>query len=179
MNSNFNLDSLLARVEKPARYIGGEPNSCMKEVGEKTVRFGFAFPDMYEIGMSYLGMQIIYNLLNKREDVYCERIFSPAPDMEKLLREEDIPLFTLETKLPIPKLDVLGFTLQYEMSFTNILNILDLAKIPLRSADRSDDMPLVIAGGPCAYNPEPLAEIVDIFLIGDGEEVLPTFLMNL
>lgn len=175
MNSNFNLDSLLARVEKPARYIGGEPNSCMKEVGEKTVRFGFAFPDMYEIGMSYLGMQIIYNLLNKREDVYCERIFSPAPDMEKLLREEDIPLFTLETKLPIPKLDVLGFTLQYEMSFTNILNILDLAKIPLRSADRSDDMPLVIAGGPCAYNPEPLAEIVDIFLIGDGEEVLPTF----
>lgn len=175
MNSNFNLDSLLSRVEKPARYIGGEPNSCMKEAKEDIIRFGFAFPDMYEIGMSYLGMQIIYDLLNKRKDVYCERIFSPAPDMEALLRNENIPLFTLETKLPILNLDVLGFTLQYEMSFTNILNILDLSGIPFRSKERTDDMPLIIAGGPCAYNPEPLADIIDIFLIGDGEEVLPIF----
>ncbi len=175
MNSTFNLDSLLSRVEKPARYIGGEPNSCIKNIQDDTIRFGFAFPDMYEIGMSYLGMQIIYNLLNKREDVYCERIFAPAPDMENLLREENIPLFTLETKTPIRNLDILGFTLQYEMSFTNILNILDLAKIPLRSSDRTEEMPLIIAGGPCAYNPEPLADIVDIFLIGDGEEVLPIF----
>lgn len=175
MNSNFNLDSLLSRVEKPARYIGGEPNSCIKQVTGDVIRFGFAFPDMYEIGMSYLGMQIIYNLLNKREDVYCERIFSPAPDMEYLLRQEDVPLFTLETKTPIAELDVLGFTLQYEMSFTNILNILNLGRMPLKSIERNSDMPLVIAGGPCAYNPEPLADIVDIFLIGDGEEVLPIF----
>lgn len=175
MSLYFNLDSLLSRVEKPARYIGGEPNSCIKEIKEDMIRFGFAFPDMYEIGMSYLGLQIIYNLLNKRDNVYCERIFSPAPDMEELLKMEDVTLFTLESKMPVDKLDVLGFTLQYEMSFTNILNILNLSKLPLKSKDRNEDMPLVVAGGPCAFNPEPLADIIDVFFIGDGEELLPKF----
>lgn len=179
MSLDFNLDSILSRVEKPARYIGGEPNSCNKEVKEGMLRFGFAFPDMYEIGMSYLGMQIIYNLLNRQDNVYCERIFSPALDMEEILRKENIPLFTLETKLPLNKLDVLGFTLQYEMSFTNILNILNLGKIPLRREERNEAFPLIIAGGPCAYNPEPLADVIDIFLVGDGEHILPNFFNEL
>jgi radical SAM family uncharacterized protein len=166
------LDKLLMRVEKPARYTGGELHTVKKELSEIKTRFGFAFPDTYEIGMSYLGLQIIYHILNKTDGVFCERIFAPAVDMEALMREEGIPLFTLETKSPVRDLDILGFTLQYELSFSNIVNMLDLSGIPIKSADRNENSPLIAAGGPCAFNPEPLANIVDFFMIGDGEEVL-------
>ncbi|MEG0829086.1 MAG: TIGR03960 family B12-binding radical SAM protein [Anaerovoracaceae bacterium] len=175
MEISKELDQLLKKTEKPARYIGGEVNSVEKNLEEVNIRFGFAFPDTYEIGMSYMGLQILYDAMNRREDIYCERVFSPAPDMDKLMREAGLPLFTLETKTPLKELDFIGFTLQYELSFTNILNILDLSDIPLRSKDRGDEYPLIVAGGPCAYNPEPLADIVDVFLIGDGEELLPEF----
>lgn len=167
------LDRMLKKVEKPARYIGGEVNSVIKNPEDVSVRIGFAFPDTYEIGMSYLGLQILYNILNKNDEIYCERVFAPAPDMEKLMREENRQLFTLETFTPVKEMDILGFTLQYELSFTNVLNMLELGGIPLRSRDRDDGFPVVIAGGPCAYNPEPLADFVDAFLIGDGEELLP------
>lgn len=172
MNSNFNLDNILKRVEKPARYIGGELNSVKKSIEEDMTRFCFAFPDTYEIGMSYLGMQILYNILNKEQNIFCERVFSPGLDMERILREENIPLFTLETKTSINEVDFLGFTLQYELSFTNVLNILNLGGIPLRCEERDESYPIIIAGGPCAYNPEPLADIVDVFLIGDGEKLI-------
>ena len=175
MDLNYKLDNILKRVEKPARYTGGELNSAKKDIKEDTVRFCFAFPDLYEIGMSYLGMQILYNILNHEEGIYCERAFCPGVDMEALLREENVPLFTLETKTPLKDMDFVGFTLQYELSFTNVLNILDLAGIPLRKKDRTEEHPIIIAGGPCAYNPEPLADIVDVFLIGDGESLLPEF----
>lgn len=175
MDLNCKLDNILKRVEKPARYTGGELNSAKKDIKEDTVRFCFAFPDLYEIGMSYLGMQILYNILNKEEEIYCERAFCPGVDMEVLLREENVPLFTLETKTPLKEMDFVGFTLQYELSFTNVLNILDLAGIPIRKTDRTEEHPIIIAGGPCAYNPEPLADIVDVFLIGDGEALLPEF----
>lgn len=167
------IERLLKRVEKPARYTGGEINSVIKNPAEADVRFAFAFPDTYEIGMSYMGLQILYNILNMQDYVYCERVFAPAMDMEKLMREENVPLFSIETKTPIKEFDILGFTLQYEMSYTNILNMLNLAGIPMMSADRDDSYPLLVAGGPCAFNPEPLADFFDLFLIGDGEEVLP------
>lgn len=173
MELNRELEKLLKKVEKPARYIGEEINSIKKETAD--VRFGFAFPDTYEIGMSYLGLQLLYNILNKQENIACERVFCPAPDMEELMRQENMPLFTLETKTPLRELDILGFTLQYEMSYTNILNILNLGGIPLLAADRGENDPLIVAGGPCAYNPEPLADFIDVFLIGDGEEQLPQF----
>ena len=166
------LDKLLMRVDKPARYTGGELNTAKKDVSQIKTRFGFAFPDTYEIGMSYLGLQIIYHLLNKMESVYCERIFAPALDMETLMRNEDMPLFTLETKSPVRDLDILGFTLQYELSFSNIINMLDLGGIPYKSVDRDESFPFIVAGGPCSFNPEPLADIIDFFMIGDGEEVL-------
>ncbi len=169
MNLNEKLNNLLKRVEKPARYIGGETNIVTKDPEDVKVRFAFAFPDLYEIGMSYMGLSILYNIINKEDDIYCERVFAPAPDMEELMREEEVPLFTLETKTPIKELDFLGFTLQYEMSFTSILDMMELAGIALKSADRSESDPIVIAGGPCAFNPEPLADFIDIFLIGDGE----------
>lgn len=167
------IEKLLKRVEKPARYTGGEVNSVIKNPAEADVRFAFAFPDTYEIGMSYMGLQILYNILNMQDYVYCERVFAPAMDMEKLMREENVPLFSIETKTPIKEFDILGFTLQYEMSYTNILNMLNLAGIPMMSADRDDSYPLLVAGGPCAFNPEPLADFFDLFLIGDGEDVLP------
>lgn len=170
--SNIILDKLLKKVEKPARYIGKEINSIDKNTENLEVHFGFAFPDTYEIGMSYMGLQILYNIINKKENFFCERVFSPAIDMEKVMRENEVPLFTLESKTPINELDILGFTLQYEMSFTNIVNMLNLGNIPIFSKDRKEENPLIIAGGPCAYNPEPLAEIVDLFIIGDGEESL-------
>lgn len=169
---NEKIEEILFRVEKPSRYIGGEINSYKKEIDEDLVRFGFGFPDIYEVGMSHLGMHILYNLLNELEDVYCERIFSPWVDMEEILRKEDIPLFTIETHSPINNMDIIGFTLQYELSYSNILNILNLGKIPLRSSERNENHPIIIAGGPCAYNPEPLADIVDIFVLGEGEESL-------
>lgn len=173
MNLNQKLNNLLKRVEKPARYIGSETNMIAKNPEDIKVRFAFAFPDLYEIGMSYMGLQILYHILNKNEKVYCERVFAPAPDMEELMRNESVPLFTLETKTPVEEMDFLGFTLQYEMSFTNILNMLELGGIPLLASDRTEENPIIIAGGPCAYNPEPLADFVDIFLIGDGENILP------
>ncbi len=166
------LHKMLRRVEKPARYTGGEVNSVRKNPESVSVRIGFAFPDTYEIGMSYLGLQILYNILNKNSDIYCERIFAPADDMEQLMRENGRELFTLETFSPIRQMDIIGFTLQYELSYTNILNILNLGGIPLRREDRSEEYPVILAGGPCAYNPEPLADFIDAFLIGDGEELL-------
>lgn len=173
MTRSKGLDRLLRRVEKPGRYIGREINSTVKDPEKVRLRFGFAFPDIYEIGMSYVGMQILYSILNSHDDIYCERAFAPADDMEKLMRAEDIPLFTIETKSPVRDMDILGFTLQYELSYTNILNILELSGIPLTRKQREEsgeDWPLIVAGGPCAYNPEPLADIFDLFMIGDGEE---------
>ncbi|MEG2522153.1 MAG: TIGR03960 family B12-binding radical SAM protein [Anaerovoracaceae bacterium] len=167
------IDKLLKKVEKPARYIGGEVNSINKNLEDVDLRFAFAFPDTYEIGMSYMGMQILYNILNKEENIFCERVFAPASDMEALMRENQVELFSLETKTSVKEFDVLGFTLQYEMSYTNILNMLDLSNIPLLKKDRDDTYPIVIAGGPCAFNPEPLVDFIDMFLIGDGELLLP------
>ncbi|MEG1930310.1 MAG: TIGR03960 family B12-binding radical SAM protein [Anaerovorax sp.] len=172
MSVKEQLDKLLMKIEKPARYIGGELNSVQKDLTPISTRFGFAFPDTYEIGMSYLGLQIIYHTLNKLDYVFCERIFAPAIDMEEAMRTNKIPLFTLETKTAIEELDILGFTLQYELSFTNIVNMLNLGNIPCKSKDRNESHPFIAAGGPCAFNPEPLAEIVDFFMIGDGEELL-------
>lgn len=168
----MNLEALLHEVEKPSRYIGGEMNTFDKEIFDHTIRFCFAFPDVYEVGMSHLGLQIIYNLLNQKENVYCERAFAPWPDMERKMREENIKLFTLEKKSPLSDMDMIGFTLQYELSYTNILNMLNLSGIELYSKDRHDKDPIIIAGGPCAYNPEPIAEFIDLFVIGEGEEVL-------
>ncbi len=172
----MNLENMLHRVEKPSRYIGGEINTFNKDITEQMIRFCFAFPDVYEVGMSHLGMQIIYNLLNQQDDVFCERTFSPWSDMEKIMREEQHKLFTLETKSSVGDMDILGFTLQYELSYTNILNMLNLAGIELYAKDRHDREPLIIAGGPCAYNPEPLADFVDIFFLGEAEEVLLEFI---
>lgn len=169
---NEKIEEILNKVEKPSRYIGGEINSFDKEIKDDTIRYGFGFPDTYEVGMSHLGMHIIYNLLNELDDVFCERIFAPWVDLEDILRKEDMPMFTLETHSAINELDIIGFTLQYELSYSNILNILDLGKIPLRSCERDESHPIIIAGGPCAYNPEPLADIVDFFVLGESEEVL-------
>lgn len=175
MKNSRDLEKMLKLVEKPARYIGHETGSITKDPDKTDVKFGFAFPDTYEIGMSYMGLQILYNILNKEDNIACERVFSPARDMEKLMREEKMELFTLENKIPLSRLDILGFTLQYEMSYTNILNILELGNIPLLCSQRSDDMPLIAAGGPCAYNPEPLSDFIDVFMIGDGEELIVEF----
>ena len=172
MSIDTQLEKMLRKVEKPARYTGGEVNSVKKDPEQVSVRFGFAFPDTYEIGMSYMGMQILYNILNRNEKIYCERIFAPAEDMEALMREEGRKLFTLETFTSVDELDIVGFTLQYELSYTNVLNILDLSGMPLHSADRGEEFPVIVAGGPCAYNPEPLADFIDLFMIGDGEELL-------
>lgn len=165
------FESLLHRVEKPARYIGLEMNMVKKDLSDDLVRYGFAFPDVYEVGMSHLGMHILYQLKNSQPDMFCERVFTPWPDMEALMRENNIPLHTLETYSPVKDLDFLGFTLQYELSYTNILNMLDLGGIPLLSKDRTAEDPIILAGGPCAYNPEPLADFIDLFVIGEGEEV--------
>lgn len=165
------IENVLPFVEKPARYTGGELNSVCKELKEDTVRFAFCFADLYEIGMSHLGMKILYSLLNEREDVWCERVFAPWLDMEEQMRKNDIPLYGLESMDPICDFDFLGFTLQYEMCYTNILNMLDLAKIPLLAKDRGEGMPFVCVGGPCAYSAEALADFVDFYILGEGEEV--------
>lgn len=165
------LDRILKKVEKPARYIGMEENSIIKDLDNVEVKFAFSFPDIYDVGMSHLGLHILYNLINDREDFVCERVFSPWTDMEEEMRNSNLPLFTLENKEEVKNFDFLGVTLQYEMSYTNILNILDLSNIPILSKDREENHPLVIAGGPCAYNPEPLADFIDFFVIGEGEEV--------
>ncbi|MBE5798732.1 MAG: TIGR03960 family B12-binding radical SAM protein [Clostridiales bacterium] len=163
------IDSLLDRVQKPARYMGGEMNAALKDPKSVAIRYAFAFPDVYEVGMSHLGSRILYDIINKHEDALCERVFMPWVDMADLMRKENVPLFTLETRSPVRGFDMLGITLQYEMSYTNILEILDLSGIPLHSEDRTWDDPIVIAGGPCAFNPEPLHHFIDAFSIGDGE----------
>lgn len=165
-------DDILYRVEKPARYIGGEFNSYNKDKNAVDIRYAFCFPDVYEVGMSHLGTKILYYVLNERKDTFCERAFAPWPDMEKLMRESNIPLYALESKDSLSDFDFLGFTLQYEMSYTNILNMLDMAGIPVRASQRNDNHPVVMCGGPCAYNPEPLYDIADIFVIGEGEEII-------
>lgn len=162
---------ILPKVTKPTRYIGNELNSIHKDWAAVDVHIAFAFPDVYEVGMSHLGTKILYHIANQRTDTLLERVFAPWVDMEVQMREKEIPLFSLESYQPVSLFDIFAFTLQYEMSFSNIINMLDLAKIPLRAKDRTAAQPLVIAGGPCAYNPEPLADIIDLFVIGEGEEV--------
>lgn len=170
MNEQLALsDDILMSVEKPARYIGHEVNAVYKDPDSIDIRFAFCFPDVYEIGMSHLGIQILYDMLNRFEDTWCERVYSPWPDLDKLMRDKDIPLFALESQDRVKDFDFLGITLQYEMCYTNILQVLDLSKIPLLSIERTWDDPIVIGGGPCSYNPEPIADYFDIFYMGEGE----------
>lgn len=165
------LEQLLLSVQKPGRYTGGEQGSVIKNKNEVDVRFAFCFPDTYEIGMSHLGMKILYSLFNSRDDIWCERVFAPWVDFETVMRENDIPLFALESRDPLSDFDIIGFTMQYEMSYTNLLNMLDLGGVPVRAEDRQSLKNLVVAGGPCVCNPEPIADFVDIFFLGEGEEV--------
>lgn len=162
-------DELLLRIEKPARYIGNEVNSVMKDKSKVGIRFAMCFPDVYEIGMSHLGIQILYDMFNKREDVWCERVYSPWPDLHEIMKDEHIPLFALESQEPVKDMDFLGITIQYEMCYTNILQILDLSQIPLLAENRTEEHPIVIGGGPCTYNPEPIATFFDLFYMGEGE----------
>lgn len=164
-------DETLLSIQQPARYIGGEVNSVTKVLTPETIRFCMCFPDVYELGMSHLGIQILYDMFNKREDVYCERVYSPWMDLDQIMREKQIPLFALESQDPIKNFDFLGITLQYEMCYTNVLQLLDLAQIPLHACDRTEEDPIVIGGGPCTYNPEPIAEFFDLFYMGEGEVV--------
>ncbi|MDY3930010.1 MAG: TIGR03960 family B12-binding radical SAM protein [Clostridia bacterium] len=166
------IDRILKNVEKPTRYTGGELNMCIKDPKKVSVRFGFCFPDVYEIAMSHLGLKILYHVLNLREDTYCERVFAPWVDMEEEMRLRGMRLFALETGDEIINFDIIGFTLQYEMSYSNIINMLDLAGIPLLSRDRGIDVPFVCAGGPCAYNGEPIADAIDFFMMGEGEDMI-------
>ncbi len=163
------LEEILLGVQKPGRYIGGEPNSVVKDPDTVDIRFCMCFPDVYEIGMSHLGIQILYDLFNRREDTWCERVYSPWMDMDAAMRREGIPLYTLESRTPVKEMDFLGITIQYEMCYTNILQILELSGIPLKACERDEDCPIVIGGGPCSYNPEPMAEFFDLFYIGEGE----------
>ena len=165
------FERLLLSVQKPGRYSGGEINSVIKDKEKVDVRFAFCFPDTYEIGMSHLGMKILYSQFNSREDIWCERVFAPWPDFEEAMRRNNIPLFALESRDSIKDFDFIGFTLQYEMCYTNVLNMLDLAGLPVRSEDRGELSPLVVAGGPCCCNAEPLADFIDLFFLGEGEEV--------
>ncbi len=162
-------DEILMSIDKPARYIGQEVNMVEKDLADVDVRFAMCFPDVYEIGMSHLGIQILYDMFNRMDGVYCERVYSPWLDLHKVMKDKNIPLFTLETQSNVKDMDFLGITLQYEMCYTNILQILDLSGIPFNSTDRSENDPIVIGGGPCTYNPEPIAEFFDIFYIGEGE----------
>ena len=175
-------DDILMKIEKPARYIGGEVNAVVKDLQNVDIRFAMCFPDVYEIGMSHLGIQILYDMFNRRDDVWCERVYSPWVDLDKVMREEKIPLFALESQDLVRDFDFLGITIQYEMCYTNILQVLDLACIPLHAKDRTEEDPIVIGGGPCAYNPEPIAEFFDMFYIGEGEtvydELLDTYKEN-
>lgn len=162
-------DDILMQVEKPARYIGNEVGAVVKDKAQVAVRFAMCFPDVYEIGMSHLGIQILYSMLNDWEDVWCERVYSPWMDLDQIMRRESIPLFGLESQEPVKDMDFLGITIQYEMCYTNILQVLELSQIPLLSKERGEDMPIVIGGGPCVYNPEPIADFFDLFYIGEGE----------
>lgn len=162
-------DEILLHIDKPARYIGNEVNMVKKDPKAAAIRFALCFPDVYEIGMSHLGIQILYDMFNQRDDVCCERVYSPWSDLHQIMKEQQIPLFTLENQSPVKDMDFLGITIQYEMCYTNILQILDLSQIPLMAGERTWEHPLVIGGGPCTYNPEPLAEFFDLFYIGEGE----------
>lgn len=162
-------DEILMQIDKPARYIGNELNSIKKDKNKIAIRFAMCFPDVYEIGMSHLGIQILYDMFNRREDVWCERVYSPWPDLHKIMKEQEIPLFCLESQEPVKCMDFLGITIQYEMCYTNILQILDLSQIPLLAAERTENDPIVIGGGPCTYNPEPIADFFDMFYMGEGE----------
>ena len=164
-------DDILMSIDKPARYIGNEVNSVVKDKNKIDIRFCMCFPDVYEIGMSHLGIQSLYDMFNQREDTWCERVYSPWPDLHKIMKEKNIPLFALESQDPLKDFDFLGITIQYEMCYTNLLQILDLAQVPLLSKDRTNEHPIVIGGGPCTYNPEPIADFFDIFYIGEGETV--------
>ena len=172
MSTLQNLDKLFSKVQKATHYCGGELNSVIKNPEDVKIRYAFAFPDTYEVGMSHLGMKILYHILNEREDTYCERVFAPWIDMEEEMRKAGVPLFTNETHTPVKEFDFLGITLQYEMCYSNVLNMLELSGIPLLSSERGEDDPFVNGGGPCAYNPEPLAEIFDFFTMGEGEDVI-------
>ncbi|MBQ0145626.1 MAG: TIGR03960 family B12-binding radical SAM protein [Lachnospiraceae bacterium] len=169
MNNTFLNEDILLKVEKPARYIGNEPNMCVKNPDNVEIRIGLCFPDVYEIGMSNIGIQIIYELFNRREDTYCERVFSPWHDLDKIMREKSIPLFTLESQSPVRDMNMLGFSMGYEMCYTNVLQVLDLSGIPLYSKDRSEDDPIIFGGGTCTYNPEPIADFFDFLYIGEAE----------
>jgi radical SAM superfamily enzyme YgiQ (UPF0313 family) len=178
-NLKSEILTILPTISKPTRYLGDELNSVRKEVPSRTrgvdaslVRFALAFPDIYDVGMSHLGLKILYHILNSRDDVWAERVYAPWIDMEREMRAKGIPLFSLESASPLRDFDIIGFSLQYEMSYTNVLNMLELAQIPLLASERDGDYPLIIAGGPCAFNPEPMADFIDLFVIGDGEEVI-------
>jgi len=163
-------DEILLTIDKPARYIGGEVNSVMKDKEEVDIRFCMCFPDVYEIGMSHLGIQILYDMFNRMEGVWCERVYSPWMDLDPIMRKEKIPLFALESQDPVKEFDFIGITLQYEMCYTNILQVLDLAQIPFHATERTEKDPIIIGGGPCSYNPEPIADFFDLFYIGEGEK---------
>ncbi len=169
-------DEILLRIDQPARYIGNELNSVVKDKNKIDIRFAMCFPDVYEIGMSHLGIQILYDMFNRREDTWCERVYSPWPDLHAIMKEQKIPLFGLESQEPLKEFDFIGITLQYEMCYTNVLQILDLAQIPLLAKDRTQENPIIIGGGPCTYNPEPIADFFDMFYIGEGEEMYDALL---
>jgi len=169
MNEKLTAMKYLKKITKPSRYTGGELNEVIKDRDAVDARFAFCFPDTYEIGMSNLGIKILYDCLNKQDNIWCERCFAPWPDMGQLLREKNIPLYALESGDALKEFDFVGFTLQYELSYSNVLYMLDLAGIPLYSKDRDDSCPIIIGGGPCSYNPEPVADFFDIFSIGEGE----------
>lgn len=171
-------DEILMQIEKPARYIGNELNSVVKD-DTSQIRFAMCFPDVYEIGMSHLGIQILYDMFNRREDTWCERVYSPWPDLHKIMKEQNIPLFGLESQEPIKNFDFVGLTLQYEMCYTNILQILDLAQIPLLSADRGDEDPIILGGGPCSYNPEPIADFLIVFILEKGRHSMIHFYISI
>lgn len=176
---NDKLQKILARVQKPARYLGNEWNACLKDHKQVSLRMAFAFPDLYEVGMSNQGLKILYGSVNSNPEMLMERVFAPAADMEDLMRENGLPLFTLESREPLNSFDVVGFSLQYELSYTNVLNMLDLSGIPLYSIERGEKEPLVIGGGPCTFNPEPLAPFFDLFVLGEAEEFLPELLAEI
>ena len=167
------LKNVLKKVLKPGRYTGGEYGQVIKDKEKMSARFAFCFPDTYEIGMSNLGMRILYNAINRMPDIYCERVFSPLPDMEEQMKENGIPLYALETFDPVREFDFMGITLQYELCYTNVLKMLELAELPLLARDRDERFPIVVGGGPCTYNAEPMADFFDVFSIGEGEQALP------
>ena len=168
---DYKMERMLRAVQKPGRYTGGERGAVIKDKNSVKLRLALCFPDTYEVGMSHLGLKILYDIANRDPDIWCERAYAPWFDMKEQMQKENMPLFALESRDPLSAFDVVGFTLQYEMSFTNILYMLDLAGLPLRVRDRKEAFPLIIAGGPCACNPEPLADFVDLFILGEGEEV--------